>query len=102
MNVSQVKDVVRDIDSRSIDDLILAKATLQLIDDGYQDYGFDADEWVIDGISSLSREITNRHRAQLEKRLKVAKVRRQDLATVSEKRKSLDSEITNLEKALNG
>lgn len=101
MNVQQVKDVVRDIDSRNIDDLMLAKATLQTLDRGYQEAEIVPSEWIVDGINALTREITNKNRAELQRQLKVRKARRSDLATAAEKRKSEDVAIADLEAKLN-
>lgn len=100
MNVQQVMDVIRDIDSRNIDDLMLAKATLQTLDRGYQEAGINPAEWVVDGINALTREITNKNRAELQRQLKVKMARRGDLATAREKREVLDIDIKALEEKL--
>ena len=100
MLLRQIKSVLDAIDTNGIDDLILAKSGLQNLLNGYEDSGVDIPDWVIDGINSLNREIVNRNRAALEAQLKKAKASREALATVTEKRKSLDSKIAELEKKL--
>ena len=100
MLTSQIKKVLSEIETNKVDDLIIAKVALRNLDAGYQDAGIETPEWVIDGINDLEREITNRNRAQLTKDLKKAKARRYALASADEKRKTLDSQIAELEKKL--
>jgi len=102
MNVIQIKDVIRDIDSRDINDLMLAKASLHQLDGEWQSLGVETEEWILDGISSLSREINRQNHDKLQKQLRTAKIRRDELKTASEKRKDLDDLISSLEKKIGG
>lgn len=87
-------------DSVSIDNLILAKAALTNLAAGYQELGVETPEWVVDKFNQVSRELVERNRAELERRLRSAKARRAGLATAEEKRKGLDDEIAQLEAKL--
>jgi len=100
MLVGQIKKILGDIETNGVDDLIMTKVNLQSLDKGYQESGVESPEWIIDGINSLTREITNRNRAQLLGDLKRAKARREAVSTLDEKRKKLDNEIEQLEKKL--
>lgn len=96
MNQLELTRVLSDIDSKNVEDLYLAKSALQAIDNGYQGDDLQSPEWVINGISSISREITSRNRIDLERRLKTLTARREGLATPDEKRKKLDEQIASL------
>jgi len=85
---------VEDLD---IETLLLSKAQLKTIDDGYQELKIETPEWVLDRISEVSMEINQRVRGELQKRLRNAKSRRSALRSADEKRKDLDVEITELE-----
>jgi len=100
MLVGQIKKILSDIETNGVDDLIMTKVNLQALDKGYQESGVESPEWIIDGINSLTREITDRNRSQLIGDLKRAKARREAASTLDEKRKKLDSEIEALEKKL--
>ena len=97
MNATQIKRVIETLEAGSIEDLILCKAGLQDLDKGYQEVGVETPDWIIDGINTVSKEITDRNRAELGKRLKTAKARREALSSIDEKRKKLDDEIAALE-----
>lgn len=84
----------------SVDELLLAKSQLQTIDAGYQEFKLPTPEWVIDKLTAVTGEITNRIRAELQRRLRAAQARRSSLRTAEEKRNSLDQEITELENML--
>jgi len=84
----------------SIEDLILAKNDLKVLDTGFQEIGVESPEWVTDKLSLVSDEIVNRNRAELQKRLRAAKARRAALATPDEKRGALEREIEALEQKL--
>lgn len=81
----------------SVEELFLAKGQLKTIDTGYQDLSLQTPEWVIDKLNEVDREITNRVRFELQRRLKAAKARRAGLKTADEKRRDLDTEINALE-----
>ncbi len=57
-------------------------------------------EWFSAKQKELSRELTERSRADKEKNLRVLKARRESLKTPDEKRLALDAQITALEKEL--
>jgi len=82
----------------SVEELLLAKNQLKVIDDGYQDLKLPTPEWVTDRLSDTDREITIRVQAELKRRLRTAKARRSALRTADEKRKDLEAEIADLEK----
>ena len=84
----------------SVDELLLAKNQLQVIDAGYQEFKLPTPEWVIDKLTSVTGEITNRIRAELQRRLRASKARRSSLRTAEEKRAGLDAEIAELENML--
>lgn len=94
--------IVIDLDHETADleNLYLAKAVLKLIDQGYQEDGVETPEAIMDKMTAITGEITNRNRAELQKKLKMAKARRSSLATPDEKRTRLDVEIAKLESQL--
>jgi hypothetical protein len=94
--------IVIDLDQETADleNLYLAKSVLKLIDQGYQEDGVETPESIMDKLSAVSGEIVNRNRAELQKKLKMAKARRSSLATPDEKRSRLDVEIAKLEAQL--
>ncbi len=84
----------------NVEELILAKAQLKTMDDGYQDLKLETPEWILDKLAETSREINNRVQGELQRRLRNAKARRSALRTADEKRKDLDDEIAALESKL--
>lgn len=98
MNAKQLQNLMAD--EIAIEDLILAKAALGVLDAGYQELGIETPEWVTDKLILVSNEVVNRNRAELQRRLKAAQARRASLATVDEKRKALDDEIAALKQKL--
>jgi len=99
MNAKQLKSLLTE-DVDVMEDLILAKINLKAIDAECQAISIQTPDWVIDKLSLVSAEITKRNRVELQRRLKTAKARREAIATPDEKRRSLESEIEQLEKAL--
>lgn len=87
-------------DIGTVEELLLARNQLKIIDDGYQELKLPTPEWVIDKLGSVSAEITSRVKSELMRRLRAAKARRSSLRTAEEKRNSLDTEITELEALL--
>ena len=83
-----------------MEDLILAKKVLGQMDATYTEVGMETPSWVMDRKIESDNEIIHRRRAELTERLKVARAKREDLATPEEKREKLDKEIADLEKAL--
>ena len=100
MFVQQIKDVIRDIDSRKLEDLVLAKEILGLMAKGFEAGLTDIPEWIIDGINLLSREATNRSRAELERELKKEEARIEALATREDRRVKAAERIVLLKKKL--
>jgi hypothetical protein len=98
VNVKQLRSLLPD--DTDVDDLILAKSDLYILDSGYQELGFPTPEWVTDKLVVVTKEIIDRNRNELQRRLKAAKARRATLATPEEKRGLLDAEITALEQKL--
>lgn len=89
-----------DIEILGVEELFVAQAQLHTIDAGYQELKLDTPEWVTDKMGDIDREITNRMKGELLRRLKAAKARRAALKTPEEKRGELDSEIAQLETML--
>ncbi len=54
----------------SVEELILARSQLQVIDAGFQDLKLDTPEWVVDRLSEIDQEINIRTRNELLKRLR--------------------------------
>ncbi len=94
--------IVIDLDHENaeLENLYLAKAVLKSIDQGYQEDGIETPEHIMDKMTAITGEITNRNRAEIQKKLKMAKARRSSLATPDEKRIRLDAEIASLESKL--
>uniref|UniRef100_A0A6M3Y5V9 Uncharacterized protein n=2 Tax=viral metagenome TaxID=1070528 RepID=A0A6M3Y5V9_9ZZZZ len=83
-----------------MEDLILAKAGLGTIANSCQEEGMDTPEWVVDKLTLVSAEITNRNRADLQKRLRMLRAQEMADATPSERRRKRAQEIAELEKKL--
>jgi hypothetical protein len=98
MNAQQLLSLL--VDDISIEDLILAKGDLKVLDAGFQELGIDTPEWVTDKLSLVSAEVVSRNKAELMRRLKAARARRMALATPDEKRSKLEQEIAALEQKL--
>lgn len=81
----------------TVEELLLAKAQLRTIDDGYQELKLETPEWVTDKLTEVDHEVTMRVRGELMRRLRAAKARRSALRTADEKRVDLDAEIRELE-----
>jgi hypothetical protein len=84
----------------SVEELILARNQLSVIDQGYQDLKCETPDWVIDKLTETNREIDNRVRSELMRRLKAAEARQSALRTQTEKRKDAEAEIADLKKRL--
>jgi hypothetical protein len=87
-------------DVTTVEELILAQSQLKMIDEGYQELKLDTPDWVLDKMSETGREIDNRVRGELMRRLRNAEARRSALRTQTEKRKDADAEIADLKKRL--
>lgn len=91
---------VTEIEGATLEDLFVARAQLKTIDDGYQEFRADTPEWVPEYAAEIHGEIVRRVRADLTRKLKMAKARRGSLATNEEKRRGLDADIAALEAQL--
>ena len=89
-----------EVDGAEVEDLYLARGVLKMVDQGFQDDGIETPEHIVDKLNAINAEITNRNRAELQRRLKAAKARREGFRTREEKASKLDEEITDLEKKL--
>lgn len=100
MNIQQIKDVIRDVDSRKIDDLILAKESLAMLMRGYDDGLLEIPDWVVDGMTALTREITAKSQAELELELRREEAELESLSTREERRQKKSERIAALKKKL--
>ena len=87
---------VTELENLAVEELLLGKNQLKVIDDGFQELKVDTPEWVIDRMAAMTSEINGRVKATLQKRLRAAKSRRAALRTADEKRNALDAEILEL------
>ena len=85
------------IDTTDVENLMIVKNYLMVIDKEYQNLSLDTPEWVTDKLGEVSREIDSRVKAELTLMLKQAKSRRAALKTADEKRNDLDAQIKTLE-----
>lgn len=90
--------VVEDIGT--VEELLLARNQLAIIQNGYNGLTLPVPEWVDNKLSEVENEIQMRVKNDLQRRLRSAKARRSALRTADEKRKALDDEIQELEKQL--
>jgi len=100
MNVTQIKAIVRDLESNGLDDLILAKVTLQGLFSGYDQASLEIPEWVVDGINLLDREIGTKSRADLMRKLKNLEAQQEADMPKSERRKMRQEEIDKIKQTL--
>jgi hypothetical protein len=90
-----------DPDGADVEDLYLARGVLRMVDSGYQEDGIDTPEFIVDKLNSINRELTLRNRADIERKLKLAKARRDGLKTRDERLADINAEIAKLEQKLN-
>jgi hypothetical protein len=90
-----------EIDTTDIENLMIVKRNLMIIDEEYKSMSLSAPDWVLDKLGEVSREIKNRVEADLTRKLKNAESRRAAAKTMSEKREDLDAEIAALKAQLN-
>ena len=100
MNARQLQAFL--IDENMMEDLILAKAALSVIANGCQEEGMEIPEWVVDKLTMVSSEITNRNRADLQKRLRMLKAQAMADLTPGDRRRKREQAIAELEKKLVG
>lgn len=68
----------------------------------YGGHGIEPPMWLTEALEELDREIARRRRDELRRMLKEAKLRREGLKTVDEKRQELDDRIGRLEAQISG
>jgi hypothetical protein len=88
------------VENVRLEELMIAKNQLQIVDAGYQELRMETPEWVTDKLTEVGHEITMRVRNELMRQLKAAKARRSNLMTADEKRSTLDTMIADLENKL--
>ena len=91
-----------EITTTDVEDLMIVKRQLMVIDEEYKCLIVDTPDWVTDKLDEVTKEITGRMQAELKRKLKAATVRRAALKTADEKRKDLDTEIEALTNKLAG
>jgi hypothetical protein len=84
----------------TVEELFLFQDQLHVIQAGWQGIGLDAPEWIQDKLVQVETEIKLRVKAELQRKLRNAKNRREALRTADEKRNILDAEIAALENRL--
>jgi len=84
----------------TMEELFLVHEQLRVIQAGWTEIGLDAPEWVRDKLLQVETEIKLRVKAELQRKLRNAKNRREALRTADEKRNILDAEIAALENRL--
>jgi len=89
------------IDDVSVNDLILAKKAAELLKEGREELSLESESWLDEVIDNIDSEVQRITKADIKRRLAKARARREELKTVSEKRKGLDAEIEALESQLN-
>jgi hypothetical protein len=89
-----------EIDTTDIENLMIVKRQLMVIDEEYVSMSLTTPDWVLDKLGEVSREIKNRVEAELTRKLRNAESRRDALKTVSEKRDDLDKSIASLKAQL--
>ncbi len=89
-----------DVEGADIVELYLTRGVLKMIDQEYQADGIDTPENIVDKLSSVTHEIMNRNKADIQRRLRLAKSRLDSLATRDERKSKLAEEIAKLETQL--
>ena len=85
---------------QTVEELMVIRAQLKIIDADFQELKLDTPDWVTDMMGEVNHEIDSRLKGELQRRLKAARARRNALKTADEKRKDLDDEIASLETKL--
>ncbi|OGC77237.1 hypothetical protein A2619_04450 [candidate division WWE3 bacterium RIFOXYD1_FULL_39_9] len=88
------------LENLSLEELILGKAQLKVLSDGYEELKVDAPDWVLVQSSAIVSEISRRTKDELLRRLKAAKARQASLLSRREIRQSVDAEVAELEARL--
>ena len=89
-----------DADRANMEEMLALRAFGRAVVNEFANVAIPAPEWLTDTMTRLGREIDNRRRDELEKRLKEIRASRSTLLTVSEKRAALDAEEAELQQQL--
>lgn len=81
----------------SLDDLKVTLAAQEIIASQIGQDGYDVPEYVSDSIAACKRQLEVKQAADKARKLRALKQQRANLATMQEKRASLDAEIATLE-----
>lgn len=84
----------------TIDELIISTAFLGLLSERVHDNGHDIPDSIKSELRACERELDEKLRGDDERRLALLKQRRDGLLTIPERRKSVESEISELEAKL--
>lgn len=84
----------------TLEELFLARDQLRIYDAGYQEIKMETPTWILDKMSSVSKDINHRAEATLTVALRKAEARRSALRTRDEQRSDADAEIAELRKRL--
>lgn len=88
------------VEEASVNELYLLEGMLKIIGEGYERDGIDTPEIIVDKMGEARREIVNRNRAELQRKLKLARAKRGTMASREERIAAVDAEITKLEQQL--
>jgi len=100
MNVQQIKDIIRNAENLKIDDLLLAKGSLLVLSNGYEDSLLDTPDWVYNGINTITRQVTSLSEAELEAELRKEEMALEALSTREERREKKQERVALLRKKL--
>lgn len=100
MNARELMNILTD--EVNMDDLVLAQSNLKTLDAGYDSSGIETPEWVIDKLTAVSSEINSRNRAELQRQLRTLRAQQMADMTMSERRKTREDKIKELEGKLGG
>lgn len=90
------------VDGLDLMELLALSAFGKMLRAEYQNRTLPAPEWLNDQLASLDREIVNRRKDELERRLKEIKAQETTLETAAEKRERLANERKQIEEQLTG
>lgn len=91
---------MKNFESMALHELFLKKAHLATIDNGYQELNLETPEDIILDLSSVIKEIDERVRGEMERKLRTTEARLDALKTPDEKRKELLALAEDLRKRL--
>jgi hypothetical protein len=89
-----------EIETTDIENLMIIKRQLMVIDEEYVSMSLTTPDWVLDKLGEVGREIKVRVEAELTRKLRNAESRRDALKSMSEKREDIDKSIASLKAQL--